>query len=224
MRLGVLERCAAVPVSDRAGLLLSPLLAALQSDLPDQIRAAASAIFATYSGQDAERLAATTTQLLPNRYALSELVQTLRVHLHTARGSLLPTVRAVLAALAADPLTSALQVELVVAGLPWDDVAAFLTRLADGPLLHADTLAAAVAALALAGTRTGSASVVRLDTLLGQVADERLRRLGLAALLASAERDGWSAGHLERLTAYRADPAPLVASAAQFTFPPSLTP
>jgi hypothetical protein len=53
-------------------------------------------------------------------------------------------------------------------------------------------------------------------------ADERLRRLALAALVALAESTqgaGWTPERLVRLRAFRQDPAPLVAAAAQFTLP-----
>ena len=44
----------------------------------------------------------------------------------------------------------------------------------------------------------------------------------MAALVAQAQSPrGWSAEFLGRLQSYRADPAALVAAAAQFTFPPS---
>ena len=50
--------------------------------------------------------------------------------------------------------------------------------------------------------------------------DARMRRLAIAALKAWAARVGdWEGAPLERLRAYRADPAPLVAAAAQFTLP-----
>jgi hypothetical protein len=52
--------------------------------------------------------------------------------------------------------------------------------------------------------------------------DARLRRLAFAALKAWVARAGdWEDAPRERLRAYRADPAPLVAAAAQFTLPSS---
>jgi hypothetical protein len=59
-----------------------------------------------------------------------------------------------------------------------------------------------------------------LEGRLKQNEDERLRRLGLAALVALAEPPrGWTPERLAQLQAYRADSSGLVAAAAQFTLP-----
>src|SRR5262249_33743077 len=50
--------------------------------------------------------------------------------------------------------------------------------------------------------------------------DERLRRIGFAALLAQTSKTStWDDDQIARLRSYRADTSPLVAAAAQFTFP-----
>lgn len=51
--------------------------------------------------------------------------------------------------------------------------------------------------------------------------DERLGRLALAALVTQSQSRGWNDERLVRLRSYRADPAPLVVAAAQFTLPPT---
>jgi hypothetical protein len=59
-----------------------------------------------------------------------------------------------------------------------------------------------------------------LEAALAGQDDERLRRIALAALDAQAgDAYGWTAERLTRLRSFRADPSPLVASAAQFTLP-----
>jgi hypothetical protein len=65
------------------------------------------------------------------------------------------------------------------------------------------------------------AQLARLEQILFASPDERLRRLGLAALTSLAYGPhAWNADQRARLRAYQADPAPLVAGAAQWIFPP----
>jgi hypothetical protein len=59
-----------------------------------------------------------------------------------------------------------------------------------------------------------------LERSLAQREDERLRRIALAALeVQAADSRGWTSERLARLRAFREDPSPLVAAAAQFTLP-----
>src|SRR5262249_9645663 len=132
---------------------------------------------------------------------------------------LLPVARAVLAALAADPLTVRLRVELAAAALPGDELAGFLDRLAADGVLHADALAAAGVALRDVVRRLEPEDLDALEAALGASPNERLRRLSLATLAAGAGARGWTDERLSRLRTYRGDPAPLVAEAAQFTLP-----
>ena len=70
-----------------------------------------------------------------------------------------------------------------------------------------------------------ASGVDELERALSGSDDPRLRRLALAALVAQAKYPpGWTAARRARLEAYREDPAPLVAGAAQFTFPPDESP
>ena len=78
------------------------------------------------------------------------------------------------------------------------------------------------------GQRTGppsdSNSLPAFEAALAASPDARLRRLGLAAAVAQATQPaGWTAALRARLDQYRADPTPLVAAAAQFTFPPQVS-
>jgi hypothetical protein len=100
-------------------------------------------------------------------------------------------------------------------------VTSALRELAASGALHGEALMAAVGAIHQAAHRPDAAGLVTLEEALGQSDDERLRRLGLAALVALAEPPrGWNAERLTRLQGYRADPSWLVAAAAQFSFPP----
>ncbi|MBD2768436.1 hypothetical protein IC235_11095 [Hymenobacter sp. BT664] len=71
------------------------------------------------------------------------------------------------------------------------------------------------------GAKPGVNSLQAFELALADSPDARLRRLGFAALLAqSAQVAGWTNALRTRLDWYRRDPAPLVAAAAQFFFPP----
>jgi hypothetical protein len=178
-------------------------------------------VFATYAGRDAGLVGDAVRQVLPNRRALVTMVRTLQATLPWYRGHMLPTVRAVLTVLARDPLTAVLQVEVAVSALLWNETLDLLRHWATTDLLHAEVVTAAVAAIQASAQRAAPDDLVAVETRLRGEADPRLRRVALAALIAHAQSPrGWDAEHLARLQSYRADPAPLVAAAAQFTLPP----
>jgi len=159
------------------------------------------------------------TQLLSDRRGVAVAVAALAAGVSYDRSRLLPAARAVLGALASDPLTMRPRVELAAAALAGEELAAFLGRLAAEDVLHADALAAAVAALSGFARRAEPEDLDALEATLAVSPDERLRRLALAALTAGARARGWTDDRLERLRGYRRDAAPLVAEAAQFTLP-----
>jgi hypothetical protein len=122
-----------------------------------------------------------------------------------------------LAALAKDPLTISMRVELIIRGLPWEEIASELVSLTD--VLHAGALRRADLALQQAATRP-DVRLFDLETTLAASADERLRWLAVAALVAqTGQANGWNEERLARLKTYQADPAPLVVETAQFIFP-----
>ncbi|GAB3636296.1 hypothetical protein GCM10027422_18860 [Hymenobacter arcticus] len=225
LRVRVLGRFASLPLADPGRVLLPPLLARLHSPLPDEYKAAARALFATYATQDAAALAEAVTQVLPQRRVLQATLTALHTALASNRSRLQPVVHGVLAALHPDPLTVRLQVRLALAGLPWPELAPYLTSLAATDALDAEVLMATVRALDDSRQRIASQedvnSLLVLEHALAVSPDARLRRLALAALRAQATQPaGWTAALRTRLNHYRADPAPLVAAAAQFVFPP----
>ena len=225
LRVQVLSRFTSLPLADPDRVLLPPLLARLHSPLPDEYQAAARALFATYAALDAAAITATVAQVLPERRVLLCVLAALHAALGSNRSKLLPVVRGILAVLRPDPLTVELQVRLVLAGLPWPELAPYLTDLAATEALDAEVLMATVQAMGVSRQRIASQddteALLTLEHALAASPDARLRRLALAALRAQATQPaGWTAALRTRLDHYRADPAPLVAAAAQFTFPP----
>ncbi|HLW00278.1 MAG TPA: hypothetical protein VKT82_16545 [Ktedonobacterales bacterium] len=220
VRLDTLQRVAQLPLTDVEQALVSPLFSALESPLPDECMAAADAIFTTYVGRDAALIANAIERIINHRRAIVTVSHVLQKAIWQSRSQMLPTARAVLAALRADPLTAAIQANLAIIALPWEDVLDILSNLAASNTLHSEALMAAVQAIQSAARRPDAAGLARLEETLRQNDDERLRRLGLAALVALAEPPrGWDQGRLALLQAYRADSAALVAAAAQFTLP-----
>jgi hypothetical protein len=224
LRVQVLHRFATLPLADPGRVLLPPLLARLHSPLPDEYKAAARALFATYAQQHAAAIADTVALVRPERRVLQALLQALHAALATNRSGLQPAVQGILAALRPDPLTLRLQARLAVAGLPWPELAPYFTELAAADTLDAEVLMATVQALEASGQRSVSqadAALPAFEYTLAASPDARLRRLALAALQAQATQPaGWTAALRARLAQYRADPTPLVAAAAQFVFPP----
>ena len=226
LRVQVLSRCASLPLADSGHLLLPPLLACLHSPLPDEYKAAARALFAIYAGQHPAAIAETVAQVRPERRVLQALLTALHAALATNRSRLQPVVHGILAALRPDPLTVRLQARLAVAGLPWGELAPYLTELAaTADALDPEALIATVQALEASGQRTGppseANSLPAFEHAMAASPDARLRRLGLAAVVAQAtQAAGWTIALRTRLGQYCADPAPLVAAAAQFVFPP----
>jgi hypothetical protein len=221
VRLSVLARCVQLPVADPEQALLPRLLEGMGSTQPDESAAAARAVFTTYTAQDSHVAGRAVGTLLHNRRALQTTVHTLQSSLAWSREHLLPAARAVLQAMAADPLTASLRVELAAHALPWEELAELLAEMARSGELHAEALMTAAQAIHTAASRTDAVRLTSLDLEFFSSEDERLRRLGLAALAALAGPPrGWNDERLARLEAYRADSSPLVAAAAQFTLPP----
>jgi hypothetical protein len=216
VRLDTLRRCLAKPVGDPDRVLGGPLLAALDTPLPDQLTWAAAAVFALYGRRDAEQLAATVVDLLDHPRAVAAVLDRMLPAVRAAPAWYAGLVREIVDRLGADPLTPAYRARLAIAALDVDGVEAVLAGLAETGLLHADTMTAALAATA--GGRP--ALLPELERRLGASTDDRLRRIALAALVADAGRTGWDDDHRARLAAYADDAAPLVAAAARFTFPP----
>lgn len=223
----MLRGCTRLPAADEGRLLLTRLLEALDADDEEICTAAASAILGTAVASDAPVIEQAITRLLSNRRALQALVSVFYQMFPVNRRQLLPVVRAIIAALAVDPLTITLRIELAFVALPWEEVAAVLEEAATTSILHADALHQACSMPGLVIGRYGtigrpdSREMGRLEALLVANQDERLRRIALAVLIAQAEEShGWSAEQRARLEAYRADPSILVAAAAQFTLLP----
>ncbi|KAB8144353.1 hypothetical protein F8S13_05610 [Chloroflexia bacterium SDU3-3] len=218
VRAAALGRCAHMPVSDPEQALFAPLLALAASPIPSEWRAAVPAALATYAQHQPDLAGKLARHVLPHRQALVLLVDWF-----ACKGSFEPTkaaASAVLAALAEDPLAVQQQVILSAAVLNRNEFVQHVRRLAATGQLHADALVACANALVGYAHAWKPTRFAAIEAALAEEPDAALRRVALAALVAHAACAGWSAPLRERLAVYRADPAPLVAAAAQFVFPP----
>ncbi|HEX2909511.1 MAG TPA: HEAT repeat domain-containing protein [Chloroflexia bacterium] len=222
VRIEVLGRCSQLPVNDREQLLLPRLLSALQSHLPLEYTLAASAITATYTGQEATLVGQAVAGIITRRKVLQTLVDYLASAAKQRKEQLLPTVRSVLAALEADALTATLRIKLALFVLSWDELVGMLTEMVNRGELHEEALISAARLLEATEDRVDVSGMPVLEEALAKSPEAKLRRLALAALLGQANSSlGWDVARLERLEQYRIDPSPLVRAAAQFTFPPA---
>ena len=226
VRMETLARCFALPVADTERVLLPPLLRALCSPLPDECDCAARAVFATYAGNsqsDADAIAQTVGEIRDNRPVLQTTLHALHAALAFNRARLVPATRQVINALADDRLCARFRAELAIAGLPWEEAGAYFKQLADKNEWDAETLMAAVRALESSVSPHPQNGLAATEDMLAKSPDEKLRRLGLAALVAqAADASGWTPARRNRMEAFCRDDSPLVAGAAQFyLLPPS---
>jgi hypothetical protein len=216
VRMATLQWRSQYPLTDNEQILFTRVLTLMHSQISDERALAAQTIFSLYTGNNAELVGRAIRELLSNRKALQTTLENFVFSLSISRKRLLPTTRAILTALAGDPLTLSWRVELIIRGLPWEEIAPELMKLADR--LHANALVRAQFALEQAHRRP-DAHLFDLEMALANSENEGLRRLALAALIAqSRQSSGWSDECIARLQVYRNDPSPLVAEAAQFTF------
>ena len=220
LRLAILQRCYQLPVKDTKRVLLPQFLTAMNSAYSDEVSAAANAVFATYI--DAELIAETIKNIIPNRRSLTLVLASLEDRLRWyGEREFLPIVRAILSVLAIDPLTVTIQIKLAIVGLPWHELTQFLIDLKNKGELHPDAVSTAINGIESIHRRNNIAEIIDLETTLATSEDEKLRRIALAALIAQTNsRLGWNQERVNRLLKYRQDTSALVASAAQFTFPP----
>lgn len=224
VRLDVLTRCVDLPLPDPNQALLPPLLSALSSRLPDESAAASRAVFATYAGAQASAIGRAVEAIRLSRRALRTVADALLAALVRQPERQRASAQAVIAALAGDLAAASLRVEIAAASLLPSELTLLLTQMADADTLHADAVSAGVRGIAASRLRLSASDWDTLETSLAASPDDRLRRLAVAALTAGAgTTEGWTPARRERLESYRRDPAPLVAAAAQFTFPPDET-
>ncbi|MEM8779447.1 MAG: hypothetical protein AAGF26_11370, partial [Cyanobacteria bacterium P01_G01_bin.49] len=221
LRLTILQRCCRLPVKDPERVLLPQLLKSLNSIYIDEVNAATNAVFPTY--KDAQLIAETIQQIIPNRRNLATIMSNLQIRAFGNRKEFLPIVKTILSVLAFDPLTVAIQIKLAVVTLSWSELAQFIIELNNRQALHSDALSITINTIESVNQRNDIADIIKFETTLAAREDEKLRRLALAALITQTNsRLGWNQERVNRLSVYQQDTSALVAAAAQFIFPPEI--
>lgn len=216
-RIDLLQRAAVLAVSDPERTFLRACSERLISPYDDEVRAAALAILHRSTEDDLLLLPELLSRALADARCLHRAVDGLLSVPIQSRASWVQAARAAEQVLAPDPRWLALRLRCAAAAMQPDELADYISALAESDVLTADALAVCHAATA----------AIRLDLL--EPFTERLikspapaaRRVALTALVRDAGPErGWSPERLVRLATLQNDPSPTVASAALAVFPP----
>lgn len=219
-RVSVLDRLYQAPVSDPDLVLREPLAAAVKSALPDERKAAAQALIGTYSGELAP-VVGTVVDGLHQTRPLAGFLETLLLLSRVNPRHLRETVETAVARLDRFAPPDHWRVRLTAAALGPQALNALLTELARAGRLHPGVVFDALSSLSEPLLGRQPAELERLREELTASDDERLRRIALGVLVQQArDKQGWSEERRALLERFREDPAPWVAEAARFTFPP----
>ncbi len=222
VRVDVLHRLGTQSVQDADHALAEPLLERLSSSLEDEVRAASGA-FSAYARQDADLAAEITRRLLPHRKALQMLLSVFVSGLWAGNDEIKASGRAILNQLSTDPLTVNLRLDIGSAIFSIAEFAALIEQLSNARELHAEAFMHALQYLT-SHRDLGTSEAALIEQRWRGDFNPLLRRFGLDILIGSTKSPlGWNSGTRALLETYRSDPEPLVAGAAQFTFPPAET-
>lgn len=214
--------CSSQRLVDTEQVILPRLLERFKTSGAVGKQEAAQALLMLSGASDAPLIRQAMEIILPQRSLLSSLLQQLYYAARNPSERLVAVMRLVVEVLARDPKTVTLQVQCALRYLPPAEMPGFLERLVQSGQLHADALMVAVNVVNGELYRLSLEELQALEAALAVSEDERLRRLALAVLQLQARKQNndWSDAMLERLRAYRADRSLLVASVAEFVFPP----
>lgn len=213
-RLDLLNRATFLPLRDTARTLFGALLAHFEAP-PDEAALAVRAALHRMLPHEVDVVVTRLRACFADRRTMTAVLPQLRVSPY-ASAHQREVAERVLASLADDPLAAVPRVELAGHILGHSQLFALFRELSERELLHYDVMAAAVDAI----RRCVHPDL--LEAALSKQSDPQLRRLGLAALVSAASGGrGWSRERRKRLEVYLADPAPLVAGAAAYVFPPA---
>lgn len=215
-RLDLLKRAAYLPLRDARRSLFRRLLAHMGTPAPDEAGPAFSAVLQRMSSSEVDDVSRRLKELLLHAQHLLVFLPALKLRLGAYASSMhVRVAEGLLAALAADPRMASHYLSLGSRLWGWKQLADAVTSLSRRELLYHEALVAALEA-ANACVHPGM-----LEEALRSHPDWRVRRVALAALVASASpKNGWTTERRERLLAYQRDSAPGIAGPALFIVPP----
>jgi cellulose synthase operon protein C len=217
-RIDLLRRAAWLPVKDRERVFLSACGARLASPYDDEVRTAMNALVYRTDERDVPLFERMLEAVAKDRRALSVALNALlqpREHMRPV--PLLAVQSLVTGWMTQDPTLAALRVRCAVVALAPPAFASHLDQMGQEGWLYADALQAAQTAVSGLPMETMEAVGDRL----ARSPSGEARRVGLHCLLRDAQEGrGWTPERLAKLAAFQRDASPLVASVAQFVFPP----
>jgi len=231
-RLELLRRAPSLPMKDLVRTFFAACLARLDSRFSDEVTAALSAVLGRAQEGDLPAIVQALARLRPNRSALAIVTTQVLAALPPRSKVYALVADALVASLADDEraVPTYLRCALRVHGEPlrgqrWLEI---LGAVAAAGRLHGEALAAAQEVIrALPVSRLPIAELTELEARLAVQQKPELRLLSLAVLSTVAgpgNGQGWTPERRARLETLRRDPAPLVAGAAEFCFPPAEEP
>lgn len=228
-RLDLLRRAAQLPIRDRDRTFLAACLARLDSRFMDEVSAALQAALARAGEQDVPAVTQALQQLRGNRRALAVLCDQMTAKLPTQVPVALAIAQGLVQSLADDEQATPvyLRVALGVYTQPLQPsrLVDLLRDLQRAGRLHAQALLALKEVVqSLPISRLPIEGVEALIGSLCQSREAELRWVGLLLLVTLAAPEhgqGWTSERRARLQQATLDASPLVASYAQFVFPPA---
>jgi hypothetical protein len=215
VRLETLRRLAASPVPTAGTSLAADLARLLEHATEEEARYVATALALSVPLEETANLASLFVERRTPR-TVQAIVTALVAQNAAHPRRIEPLSRQLIDLLVGSGRQSALAMRLAMLVLLPQALVAVIRRMSAQGLLHPGAL---MEALSAARGRLGDDLGV-IEPELAAADEATLRRIGLAALTARAEKLGWSDEARSKLEAYRADAAPLVSEAADLIFPP----
>lgn len=207
-------------ITSKQSELDQALLQASMSELPKERRSAISYIFSPSGLRDSRLMLLVAEQMLQQRSYrwLNHITVHIQPLIIWGRKNDSKQILELIELLKADPYAITLAMQIACALQDWELVYDLLEELRSRELLHSDLTQSFKEGIAYIWGN--SKRFKAFEKRLASHSDARMRRLGIAILHKQAASNGWNKSALKRLETYRADPDPLVAGAAYFTFPP----
>lgn len=220
VRLETLKRLNSMPLSDPESILCERLFEMVRSEYQVEVSVATRAIFATYAQKQVSLIVKLYEELILDRHLLVRVHDIPYIGQISPRDDmkhLRPVTHAILGVLKKDRLSVKRRVKLMFAGLPWDEIKAYLIDIV--PELTADALMLVVEEIESdswsAGWKRGGDDFEGVERVMGGMEDERGRRIALSLLVGGVGENGeWTKEKKDRLDGYRNDDSVLVAEAA----------
>lgn len=218
-RRELLVKAPSLPLHDHERLLLSAIMARLDSRYYDEVESAIQAVMRRALPADVAAFAAQLDKTRPNRRALSVIVEQLSAAFDKKSQILSLLAKETLRVLAKEPQLTTLLLRAMCKLGQADSLGTLLADLADKDQLSRESIAAAEAAIqALPGDELEG-----LELRLASSQHAVLRLLAVRALqVAAVKGQGFTEARRKRLRAYQQDSSVEVAAAAQLVFPPLL--